>query len=593
LNEVRRAIEQITPTALATDLDTAIRRAHETLGGREADTTNQRREIYVFSDAQHTALRQRDTFDLGPTTGLLMVSARPDATDTANLSVDAVQYGASRPMLGVPFTFRALITNHGNTPRTTAVDLVLNDEIVHQKEIEIPAGRSKMVRFTHRFTEPNWHRGSVRLAADEGHADLIPADDARHFALRVAEQVRVLAVNGAPSTVASRDELLFFRLALTVQPETRTPIALESVRPDDFNTSHLTDADRLVVLANVATLAPDTLEALERFVDRGGRLLITLGDRVRADEYNQWLGNHRLHGGLLPARLVRLLDDNENANGVGTFEAQHPALAGFETGALGDFSGVRFEQHYQLEPRNADVLMRGGSDTPLLLEKRFGQGRVMLFASSIDRDWTNFPLQPTYVPWLYRIVGHLAQPAVGEANFVRTGDIVALPTTATRVEPMRIERPDGTVAYPEANPRRDDAAAQAVTDTAQAGVYTVRRADRDDASPLMFAANTPPEESELTYFDRDTFLAQAGEDAAVTFIDSPEDIGSADTLARQGYGLWDALLWLALIVALVEPWIANQLSRRRAARVTDALGQRDVLPGQPALREPETVASAS
>ena len=52
--------------------------------------------------------------------------------------------------------------------------------------------------------------------------------------------------------------------------------------------------------------------------------------------------------------------------------------------------------------------MRAPAGDPILAEKRFGRGRVMLFTSSIDRDWTNFPLQASYVPWLYRLVGYLA-----------------------------------------------------------------------------------------------------------------------------------------------------------------------------------------
>ena len=31
----------------------------------------------------------------------------------------------------------------------------------------------------------------------------------------------------------------------------------------------------------------------------------------------------------------------------------------------------------------------------------------MLFASTCDRDWTNFPVRPAFLPWIYRVVGYL------------------------------------------------------------------------------------------------------------------------------------------------------------------------------------------
>ncbi len=610
LNQVRHAIEQIKLTDLATDLDSAVARARAAIGDAQAASTSERREIYVISDLQQAALQQRDTFDLGPTTGLLLVSTRPQANGAAaNLSVDAVQYGAARPMVGVPFTFRALVTNHGDAPRTSNVELVIGKDVVRQKEIHIPAGRSIIVRFNYRFTKGGWHGGHVRLAATtDSMPDAMTSDDARHFALRVADEVHVLAVNGAASAVESRDELLFFHLALTVAPHAqdadgmRPPIELTTITPEQLDASYLTDPQRVVVLANVAALPEDTLEALERFVDGGGNVLITLGDRVRPAQYNQWLGDNRLHGGLLPGRLLQLAnqrtqtetpatssddaahpiapDPEMPTSGIDSIDTHHPILAGFETGELGRFSEVRFQQYYHIKPVESEVLMEGDHGSPLLLEKRFGKGRVMLFASSIDRDWTNFPLQPTYVPWLYRTVSYLAQPMVGEANFIRTGQIVALPSATTSVEPMQIERPDGTIGYPEPDPRQPGSAQQALTDTTQAGVYTVRTTGQSDTDQpsMMFAANIAPEESQTDYWNESAITKTAGDDAAVAFVNEPESIDTTGEVARQGYGLWNVLLWIALAVALIEPWLANQLSKRRGGRVRDALGQRDAMP---------------
>jgi len=603
IEALRRAVEEVALSDLATDLAGAIRTAAQSLGVADASPGSGVRggaEIYVFSDFQESALPAGRSLALRPGAGLLLVSAQPRTRVTAEVSVDVIQYGAARPMLGVPFAFRAALTNHGAAPCTAEVSLIVDDKATSRKEVQMPAGRARIVRFTHRFAKPGWHSGRIEIAPSEGAADALVVDNRRHFALFVEERLRVLAVNGAPSEIAARDELFFFRLALSVQPDdaapagaatATAPVIVDQISPAELTLPRLGDS-RLVILANVSNLSPSALEALEHYVDRGGNLAITLGDRVDPKAYNAWVGEHRLHGGLLPGRLTKLIETSdedaalpaqapEDAGFIASVNEKHPALAGFGAGDLGSLSSVRFTRRYEIEPDRADVLMRGPSGEALLVERRFGQGRVMLFASTIDRDWTSFPLQPTYVPWLYRMVSYLAAQRTGRANFVRTGEVVALPASTTQSQPLQITRPDGASGYAEPDPRDPAAtAANVFTDTERAGVYTVRSAGGAETGPpqLLFAANTPPEESDPRPLDREELEMAVGPDTPLAMIDEPESVTEAGRLARQGHGLWDVLLGVALLAALVEPWIANRLSRRRAAQVADVMNRRDVLP---------------
>lgn len=601
VDALRQAIRDVRTTDLGTDLPGAIRAGARAMGlAGDGSGAGAGGEIYVFSDLQESAMPVGRIIDPDTRAGLLMVAARPPEA-AANLSVDAVQYGAARPMLRVPFTFRALVTNHGPRSRVATVTLRIDEETLGQKEVEVPAGRSRVVRFTHRFTAAGWHSGRVGVAGGQGaEAETLEADNHRHFTLQVEDRLRILAVNGAPSHVAAQDELFFFRHALTARPQAaaRTgvdvatpPVTVDQVQPVEVTPRRIRDY-RLVVLANVRNLSPEALKAVEQYVDQGGSLLVTLGDRVDAEAYNTWLGEHRLHGGILPGRLAGLVETAEDdllpaegereAHFIASLDQAHPVLAGFAPGDLGSLASVRFTSHYRIEPNDADVLMRTAAGNPLLLERRLGRGRVMLFAATIDRDWTNFPLQPTYLPWLYRTVSYLAQQKVERANFVQTGQIVRLPASATRLQPLEITRPDGEPAYGGPDPRRPDAAgADVFADTADAGVYRIGPATgKADAEPIaLFAANLPPAESRPRAADRPTVEALGGEDVPVVYIDDPDSVTAAGAEARHGYGLWNLLLGICLVVALAEPWVANRLSKRRAAQADDALSRRDVLPG--------------
>lgn len=630
---VRRAIESVEATDLGTDLEAAVSRAASLVGGGSAEAGDRGSgvaggRVYVFSDAQLSGLRTTGAMDVGPTVGVVLAAVRPgeagNRNAAGNVSVDAVQYGSSRPMVGVPFTFRALLTNHGRDAGEATVRLVVGDQTISERTVDLPADRRKIVRFTHRFANAGWFAGRVEVEVNDAIGDAIPGDNRRHFTVRVEDRVRLLAVSGAPSNLARQDELFFFRTALAVGGQRGSDpgepgegdaasVLVDRVTPETFDPDAL-DRYPLLVLANVAALDEATIGAIERYVDRGGGLLITLGDRVEPGAYNRWVGDHRLHGGLLPGQLQRVAgegvaddtpagvtdgeNERDNRSGMRTvgrstfvvdYDPTHPVLAGFDEGALGGFSAVAFDRWFDIRPVDADVLLLGAGGSPLLLEKRFGRGRVMLFASSLDRDWTGFPLEPTFVPWAFRTVSYLAQSSGTRDGFLSTGTIASLPAAITQSETIAVTRPDGTTGY--AQPGEAGRGEARFPETQRAGVYRVEpQSDQPAAigsggaeATYQFAANPPAGEAVSLYLDTDRLEDIAASGASIALIDASQAMADAGGLAEPGYAAWDLLLMLALIAGLAEPWIANRLSRRRAAKAGDALSRRDVLPQEPSL----------
>ena len=53
--------------------------------------------------------------------------------------------------------------------------------------------------------------------------------------------------------------------------------------------------------------------------------------------------------------------------------------------------------------------MKASSGLPLLCEKEFGKGQVMLFASTCDRDWSDFPIRPGFLVWSRVVAEYLTQ----------------------------------------------------------------------------------------------------------------------------------------------------------------------------------------
>src|SRR5205823_11605639 len=121
-----------------------------------------------------------------------------------------------------------------------------------------------------------------------------------------------------------------------------------------------------------------------------------LGDRVNKNYYNDHMAaSTRLHGGLLPGKLLDIEgkpDGKQEDLAITDVDFEHDALAAFGDPQFARLLGVRLRALWGVDPAGAAMLMRVNSRSPLLCEKAFGKGRVLLFASTCDRDWTSFPV---------------------------------------------------------------------------------------------------------------------------------------------------------------------------------------------------------
>ncbi len=529
------------------------------------------REIVVVSDFQKVSWSEKET----PTRKRLADQLRkmnlpPQITlfhagtqGRENVCVESLDF--SRTVLGVrqPVTVRATVRNFGERELPDLrVFFRVDGAERSAAQISLGAGEQKQVLFTCTFDTPGSH--VIEVVTD---ADPLKADNSYAASIPVWDHVPVLVVNGDPNPEPLRGETDYLQIAL--QPfqqgkekaELSDLIAGTTVTLDGLDEKALADK-RVVVLANVSRLSDAQLRAVKDFVRDGGGLLIFPGERVDTAWYNRDLAAF----GLMPATFLALAGGREAKTPPTRIVPQHfshPALEFFNDTRNGNLADGELRQWFRLrEPPPNDSLLnafaRLDSGDPFLVEKKFGEGRVILCAVPCDTDWGNLPLRPFYLPLMQRLVTHLASTVFPPRNLEPSQPAVAfLPADSARkkatiTDPLG-EKHELTVAA------KGGRGVVEFAKTQRPGLYVLAA---PDGAVIHFVVNINREESDLSQLPEPERRA-AAKAMSAELVSSVEEYKALDRRRRFGSELWQPLLWAVLGALFAELLLQQFITRRR------------------------------
>jgi hypothetical protein len=114
-------------------------------------------------------------------------------------------------------------------------------------------------------------------------------------------------------------------------------------------------------------------------------------------------------------------------------DGRHPIFRPFlhQSGALGD---VQVEQHRRLiDQADRTVLARFSGGDAALTEQAAGKGRLIVFTSDLDNEWSRFPLNAAFVPFAVETARYLTK-ALRAPSAAATVDARESNPAATTVE---------------------------------------------------------------------------------------------------------------------------------------------------------------
>ena len=474
-----------------------------------------------------------------------------------NLAI--TRMSASNPFATIngDVTFQAAVKNFGTQQRVRhEFQFFVDNQLVHRGMIDIDAGEQTTATVSHRFEIPGEHVVEARLADDS-----LLVDNRRWLSVPVRESIRVLCVAGKPG--AAR------HLAFALEPRLS---GRRRVYPQIIPESALLEHDLpnydCVFLCNVSRFGPQEADILREYVNKGGGVVVFLGDQVTPDSYNRELGGQALGQRLLPAQIGEII--SEPQYGFNPLDYQHEIAKPFQGNEQAGLLTTPVWRYFRLQPVESTrirVALAFGNGDPVILDEVVGGGRILLVATaastaSMDRSsdppvrWTAFSIWPSFAPVVQEMLSLAVRGRFRQRN-VEVGQVLG--STVRAGGPsilLEVVDPSGNIETVRPSYAGTDAR-WIYTGTDTAGIYTARFGTPLSSNQL-FTANVDARESDLERV--------LPEELPPEFEREVQDIDNPDSLAKvdDRWALFRYLLGTVLVCLLVETYLAWRMGNASA-----------------------------
>jgi hypothetical protein len=582
------------------NLDAALKELETYLSSQPG---NVNRVVYVLTD-----LRRRDWKEseaaaeapvkvLGRLSKLVQGCFVIDVGDNEDRNLTITEIRPEGTLVqGVASRFDVGVTNHGTgDARDLRVKFSAGDALPVETTIDrLAPGESTSVRFNFTFsgeeeataeesrnTLPPRQVKVELLTARQGEDDRLPADSIAYFPARLVRGLPALIIDGDPSADFGKAESFYLRRALSPRGPIPSGVAADIITENELEATQL-DKYQVIFVCNAYRLGDKTAEnitRLENWVKAGGGLVILPGDQIDEQSFNDQY--YKDGAGLSPVRLENIRGDEtektwttlkiENANHevFKEFAGQNNPL--LDAVKLFRWWGASVKKEQLGKEVSIVARFTDADDSPAIVERPLGKGRVLAFTVPADADWHNWSSDPAYLIVMQQLVRYLSADR-GDAGLLKVGEPIvqeidlALHDTAAALAGPQERKANLQAAPPEEGEGDADKSQQTVwqlayPDTDLQGFYDVKLTRRDGGEDsILFAANVDPSEGDLKRVDQEAMKrGLAGTNVEIVSAAGASSLASVGSQTE----VWWYLLWAVVAVLTGEQLLGWFFGMRR------------------------------
>ena len=486
---------------------------------------------------------------------------------------------------GVAADFEVLVRNLGKSDVDDVnVSFSVRGSLPIKSKIpQIQAGGVGVATFSYTFTDPGKELFSapVEISLDDElskNQDALIEDNTRYFPARVANGIRVLIVDGDPSGIFGKSESFYLSKALSPGGPAISGVDVTVLDDTDFDSSNLSEYE-VIFVANLYRITEARAEGLHEWVQNGGGLILLLGDQIDEDVYNDVL--YKNGTGLLPFKLSTVGGDEKEEKWVyiKPEKENHPLFRFFEGDNRQLLDQVKVfrwwnseleENEDSISPPNVIASLTSDDNSPAIVERQTGKGRVLAITTPLDNDWNNFPENgASFLITAQELVRYMSKDMASE-GMISVAEPIIFPVDVREYrQQAKLLRPgENDFERVEALPQNKNNLKNlewtlGYEKTDKKGIYEIQfeRADGSGVHSLAFAANIDTGESDLRRISVAAIRSDLGA-ANVEFLPfgSPVLEQEADVVRSE---MWKVILIVLGVLLLVELFYGWWIGARR------------------------------
>jgi hypothetical protein len=369
-----------------TDFYQPLRLAAEIL----KNARHQRRSVVLISDFQKNGWSgQLDNWRLDGDITFVPIRVGNDQSGNSYINQAVIDQRRIGAVETAQFKLQVLSKDsENNTGRE--VTLWLNNKNIGSKTSE--QLHTSQVVFQQDNLREGTYQGRFVLTNDK-----LMVDNTRYFSFAITKRPSIVCFDGSPSSPKSNA----FFLSNCFSLGDRSRYDFKTAVPDNITTPYLREFD-IVFLADLPSLSDRQIRSIREYCERGGAVVISFGDRMNRDASAHLLSE--LGIGVLTDRIDARLSRNASAI-VSTVDVRHPVFSVFVSPGAGDISMPRFHEYAIIQPDTAAVVVaRFDTNDPFLIDRAVGKGKALVMASSFNTEWSDFPANDIFLPFVYQLV---------------------------------------------------------------------------------------------------------------------------------------------------------------------------------------------
>ena len=510
------------------------------------DSDSANREVIFLTDAQKRSWCENSEStiekfaELGQKASISLLPLGDESYENLALSDFHMTSGACRS--GGFINLSAKIINHGESLATASIELFHNSNIVDVTSVSsLQPKEERLLRFGVQLESSGPNKFQLSLESDN-----LEDDNSAYLAIDVPDKLKVLIVEGSPGAgryleLATQLERSGYAEGLICTVSLASLVSAEQIEKND-----------VVVLADVGDLDEENIKILDEKVRNGAGLLVYAGVNMDAFSAEQIIGR------LVTMDWEKRVSPEDGRDHQIRVSPQSDQL-GLELRRLeAEILDCKVNGFHQVQTAaDSKILLELDNGNPLLFIQEVERGKLAIFTTGADREWSSLPLNPAG-PILFHLL--LQELSTGDRQkSLRIGESARVEIRSNRLgaEPKLIG-PSGEVSVPVRQEARESNKyiELLLSKTEIPGFHELQFGDNTDFEVL--AANLDAGESDLKPATINE-LESVFENTGVKILGSESMVDNSENQTHLG-----SFLALAALFAFIgQAAFSTELTRRK------------------------------